>query len=64
MPKQPKPEFVAQWEAWQALGPPKCCHTCEHYMQDGRCYIYDVEPPAEFIQTTDKCNRWLCGIPF
>jgi hypothetical protein len=64
MSKLPEPDFVTKWRAWVDAGPPKCCHTCEHYMQDGRCYIYDAPPPPEFIQTTDNCDKWIHQIPF
>ena len=62
--RPPEPEFVRQY--WQqAIQPiPRCCHTCDHYDQDGRCDSYDTTPPAEFTQQRDACHRWLEMIPF
>jgi hypothetical protein len=35
--KPPEPEFLKQWRDWIKAGPPRCCHTCENYKEDGRC---------------------------
>lgn len=38
MSRPPEPEFLVQWREWMRAGPPKCCHTCEHYDQFGRAW--------------------------
>jgi hypothetical protein len=58
--RPPEPEFVTIWRA----GPPKCCHTCEHFNQSGRCLEFDMEPPEDFAATKDACEMWSFDIPF
>jgi len=45
-------------------GPPKCCHTCEHYGTDGLCVEFFQEPPAEFAAEVDVCDKWESELPF
>lgn len=60
MPRHPEPQFVKDWRD----GPPRCCHTCEHYRSDGRCQRYDMEPPEEFAATPGQCRDWSFEVPF
>lgn len=60
----PEPDFLRQWREWILLGPPKCCHTCEHYDADGICVEFIMAPPKEFIGTVDACDKWEREIPF
>ena len=63
MTRPPEPDFLREW--WGKQKPiPRCCHTCDHYDQDGRCDSYDMMPPAEFAAQRDSCERWLEMIPF
>jgi len=45
-------------------GPPKCCHTCEHYGVDGLCVEFFMKPPEDFAATVDECADWEMEIPF
>lgn len=62
--KPPEPEFLKQWRDWIKLGAPRCCHTCEHFKDDGRCAEFDMVPPPEFAATVDRCEQWEQEIPF
>jgi hypothetical protein len=62
--RPPIPEFLKQWRDWIKAGPPRCCHTCEHYKNDGRCAVFDMVPPAEFAATVDRCQQWEQEIPW
>ena len=59
-----EPQFLKDWWGKQREPIPRCCHTCDHYDQDGRCAAYDMEPPAEFTQQRDACPQWIEMIPF
>ena len=58
--RHPEPEIVTIYKA----GPPKCCHTCEHYGNDGLCVTFFMEPPAEFVAAVDLCPSWEIECPF
>jgi len=45
-------------------GPPKCCHTCDHFDQSGRCLVFDMTPPEDFASTVDACEQWIMELPF
>jgi hypothetical protein len=45
-------------------GPPKCCHSCDHYDENGKCEKFDAEPPVEFLGTENACDVWFEVIPF
>lgn len=60
MPRHPEPECVIIYRQ----GPPKCCHTCDSYTQDGECERFGTEPPADFAATPGACPNWLMEIPF
>lgn len=64
MPRPPKPEFLVQYEEWMKAGPPPCCHNCDHYSADGRCFAFSMEPPAEFVNSYGKCEKWEQELPF
>ena len=64
MSKLPKPDFLVQWEEWVALGPPKCCHTCDGYQPHGWCVNFHTRPPTEFVMTQDQCPKWERICPF
>jgi hypothetical protein len=53
-----------QWRDWIKAGPPKCCHTCDHYSKDGHCFMLDARPPEEFAAAQDACGEWTEEVPF
>lgn len=57
------PGFIHEWYNRK---PPKCCHTCEHFMsQDGMCIKFDQIVPEQFAQEIDQCGEWQeLRIPF
>jgi hypothetical protein len=59
-----EPEFLIQWREWDKAGPPKCCHTCEHYGVDGLCVEFFMTPPEDFAATMDGCDKWERECPF
>ena len=59
-----EPEFLIRWREWLANGPPKCCHTCEHFNQSGMCLHFVMPPPEEFAATQDACVHWIMELPF
>jgi hypothetical protein len=54
---------VTDYKRWLAAGPPRCCHTCEHYGVDGLCVEFFMQPPAEFAATVGECNKWEAECP-
>lgn len=58
--RHPEPMAVTLYKA----GPPRCCHTCEHYGNDGLCVTFFMEPPEDFATTVDSCPEWEIEIPF
>lgn len=59
-----EPEHVALYNFFLKSGAPKCCHTCEHYNDDGLCVTYNMEPPEEFAATEGSCDKWSAICPF
>ena len=59
-----EPDLVTDYKRWLAAGPPRCCHTCDHYGVDGLCVEFFQEPPAEFAAEVDACDKWECEVPF
>ena len=62
--RHPEPDLVTDYKRWLAAGPPRCCHTCEHYGVDGLCVEFFKEPPEEFAATPDACDKWTMDVPF
>lgn len=62
--RPPEPDFVTSYKTWKAAGPPKCCHTCDHFGGRGECMVFDMTPPAEFAATVDQCDKWEEELPF
>lgn len=60
MPRHKQPDILISWRD----GPPKMCHTCEYYDEDGVCQEHQQEPPEEFAASPDACQDWLEAIPF
>lgn len=59
-----EPEMVKKYKEIVRQGMPHCCHTCEHYSDDGVCLKYDMEPPEDFAQNHKACPDWSQEIPF
>ena len=59
-----EPKFLVDYREWVKAGPPKCCHTCEHFGNDGLCVEFFMTPPAEFAEALDLCPSWQCEVPF
>lgn len=64
MKRPPEPEFLVQWREWYEAGPPRCCHTCENYGNDGLCTEFFMTPPVEFAEAVGECPSWMMEIPF
>lgn len=64
MVKHQEPANVVAYKEAIKSGPPKCCHTCDHYLGNGHCYKYDMEPPEDFAATMNACPSWLREVPF
>jgi hypothetical protein len=61
------PQFLIDWQHYlekKRGGPPKCCHSCDYYDENGKCEKFDAEPPVEFLGTENACDVWLEVIPF
>ena len=63
MNRPPPPEFVTEWER-VCKSPPKSCHTCINYDQQGICEIYEQAPPDDFIHKQGECESWMQDVPF
>jgi hypothetical protein len=59
-----EPQFLIDYREWMKVGPPKCCHTCEHYGVDGLCVEFFMKPPAEFANAVELCPSWEAECPF
>jgi hypothetical protein len=64
MHRPQEPEFIIQWREWLRAGPPKCCHTCEHYTVDGLCVEFFMTPPEDFAASIDTCDKWMREVTF
>ncbi len=59
-----EPEVVTMYKEWIKAGPPRCCHTCEHYGTDGLCIEFWMEPPPEFAASVGECDKWQQEVSF
>jgi len=59
-----EPEVVTLYKDWVKAGPPRCCHTCEHYGTDGLCIEYWMNPPEDFAASVNACDKWQQEVPF
>lgn len=59
-----EPEVVTLYKEWVKAGPPRCCHTCEHYGTDGLCIEYWMTPPEDFAASVNACEKWQQEVPF
>lgn len=62
--RPPEPQFLIDYREWLKAGPPKCCHTCDHFNQSGQCLAFDMRPPDEFAASVDACESWEPECPF
>jgi len=59
-----EPDLVTDYKRWLAAGPPRFCHTCEHYDVNGTCVVFFMEPPADFAAKPGECADWEMEILF
>jgi hypothetical protein len=64
MARAHKPDFLIEYERWRDAGPPKCCHTCDHYDVGGKCMAFEMYPPLDFVNSAGQCTEWEQEIPF
>ena len=64
MSRHAEPDFVTDYKRWLAAGPPRCCHTCEHYGVDGLCVEFFMQPPPEFAEAVGECPKWEQEVQF
>lgn len=64
MKRPPKPDFLVQYEEWVKNGPPQCCHTCDHFAGDGKCFAFNMYPPVDFVNSQGQCAAWSREVPF
>lgn len=63
MPRHEAPPIMNDWLKI-VNNPPKCCHSCGHYGEDGICQKYNMEPPQDFAATPDACQDHIPMVPF
>jgi hypothetical protein len=64
MTRQPEPAIVTHYRETLRAEPPRVCHTCDHYSEQGLCEKFDQVPPVEFANEPDGCEAWEWEIPF
>lgn len=64
MPRHTTPQILLEYYRWVDHGPPRICHTCEHYDLQGVCQLYQMEPPEDFAATQDACADYKPDVPF
>lgn len=62
--RPPEPQFLTDYYEWLKAGPPKCCHTCAFFANNGRCIEFDVYPDEHDAQQVDVCPAWKQDVPF
>jgi len=62
--KHKEPQFVTLWRDKIQDPTPQCCHTCDNYLDDGKCWEFDSLPPKEFAESIGVCDKWFEEIPF
>lgn len=62
--KHKQPENVRAYFNALKIKIPECCHTCDHYADDGFCLKYEMEPPEDFAAAEGECPEWEELIPF
>lgn len=59
-----EPEAITMYREQVKAGPPRCCHTCEHYGTDGLCIEFWMQPPEDFAATIGECTKWQQEVTF
>ena len=66
-----KDEYIKRIEAIveraYAWTPPRCCATCVNLTREGRCKIYDLYPPLDYIEQVNDCEFYALyadDVPF
>lgn len=59
------PAAVLRYRELIKQGPPRFCHTCDHFdKEEGHCAHFDATPPADFTATENACDQWTVEVPF
>jgi len=59
------PNKVLRYRELIEQGPPRFCHTCDHFdKESGYCAHFDATPPADFTATENACAHWAVEVPF
>jgi len=64
MTRHQEPAIVTHYRETLRAEPPRVCHTCDHYSEQGVCEKFDSEPPADFASEPGGCALWSEEIPF
>ena len=59
-----EPEIVTLYRQAIKQAPPKVCHTCDNYTNEGACLEFNAEPPELFTRTVGACLLWTEEVPF
>jgi len=57
-------DYYEAVDAFFEIKEPQCCHTCEHYDENGICQEFLEAPPADFAEKLNQCDKWMMIIPF
>lgn len=58
------PDAVLIYREAKSMQPPRCCHTCWDFSDDGLCFKFKIAPPDEFTREIDVCEDWFPEVPF
>ena len=64
MTRHPEPPIVIHYRQTLKAEVPQLCHTCDHYMPDGKCAEFNEPPPESFANEPGECSLWVWEVPF
>ena len=62
--KYPTPKAWTEYILMVEAQYPKLCYNCEFLDENGVCRVYGQEPPIDFYNTPNACEKWDQQIPF
>jgi hypothetical protein len=62
--RHPEPIIVIHYRATLNVEPPRVCHTCDHYTEQGICAEFGEAPPEAFASESGECSLWVEEVPF
>lgn len=62
--RHPEPAIVIHYRKTINAEPPRVCHTCDHYTEQGVCEKFNEPPPADFASEPGGCAFWEWEVPF